>query len=461
MVATPRSLALDIWMNGLYVGVWERSKGAADRLTYDTGWIQSKTGRPLSLSLPFGHARGHGDDMQTLRGDKVAAYFENLIPDNERILQRLRDRYGARSTAPFDLLATIGRDCVGAIQLLPAGADPGDIRRIETTSLNEAGVANVLRNTTVSRLPGDMPDNDAFRLSIAGAQEKTALLRHRGRWCIPHGATPSTHIFKLPLGLVGNVQADMRMSVELEWLCMELVREYGLPVAHVEIGRFEDQKALIVERFDRARARDGHYWLRIPQEDFCQVTGLPPNRKHESDGGPGIRRIMDILRGSESADTDRDNFFRTQLLFWIMGATDGHAKNFSLTLLPGGRYRRTPLYDILSTWPIQGRGANRMDPRKARLAMAVEGNNRHYPIHDIHRWHWVAMAESLGLGDRVAAMIEALIEQTPRTLDAVSKRLPEDFPAGLFDSVADGITAAVKRLAREPDHRSIEPTRKR
>jgi serine/threonine-protein kinase HipA len=448
-----RALALDIWMNGLFVGTWERPKGAADRLTYDTGWIQSAAGRPLSLSLPFDRARGHGAGKQTLRGDKVAAYFENLIPDNERILQRLRDRYGARSTAPFDLLAAIGRDCVGAIQLLPAGTEPGDIRRIEATSLNEAGVANVLRNTTLSRHAGEAPDDDAFRLSIAGAQEKTALLRHRGRWCIPHGATPSTHIFKLPLGLVGNVQADMRMSVELEWLCMELVREYGLPVAPVEIGRFEDQKALIVERFDRTRARDGNYWLRIPQEDFCQVTGLPPNRKYESDGGPGIRRIMDILRGSENAGTDREDFFKTQLLFWIMAATDGHAKNFSLTLLAGGRYRRTPLYDILSTWPIQGRGANRMDPRKARLAMAVEGSNRHYLIHDIHRWHWVGMAESLGLGDRATAMIEDLVERTPRALDALAKRLPEDFPAALFDNVSAGVTAAVKRLAREPDRR--------
>lgn len=452
------ALALDIWMNGLFVGTWERPKGVADRLTYDADWIRSIEGRPLSLSLPFSHAPSA---TQSLRGERVVAYFENLIPDNQRILQRLRDRYDARSTAPFDLLAAIGRDCVGAIQLLPAGTDPGDIRRIEATPLDEAGVAKVLRHATMSRHAGETLDDDAFRLSIAGAQEKTALLRHRGSWCIPHGATPSTHIFKLPLGLVGNVQADMRLSVELEWLCMELMREYGLPVAHVEIGRFEDQKALIVERFDRVRARDGRYWLRIPQEDFCQATGLPPNRKYESDGGPGIRRIMDILRGSENAEVDRENFFRTQLLFWIMGATDGHAKNFSLTLLSGGRYRQTPLYDILSTWPIQGRGANRMDPRDARLAMAVEGSNRHYLIHDIHRWHWVAMAGSLGLGDRIAAMIENLIERTPTALDALAKRLPEDFPAELFDRVANGMTTAVKRLARAPDRRSVASPGKR
>jgi serine/threonine-protein kinase HipA len=118
------------------------------------------------------------------------------------------------------------------------------------------------------------------------------------------------------------------------------------------------------------------------------------------------------------------------------------------------------LYDVLSTWPIQGRGANRMDPRKARLAMAVEGDNRHYLIHDIHRWHWLGMAERLGLGERAVAMIEELVEHTPLALDAVAKRLPEDFPAVVFDSVADGMRAAVKQLANEPDRRSNAPHKK-
>ncbi len=175
-----RTLALDIWMNGAQVGTWERPKSIADRLIYNPEWINSPEGRPLSLSLPFSRAHGRPGEKLSLRGDKVAAYFENLIPDNERILQRLRDRYSARSIAPFDLLAVIGRDCVGAIQLVSAGADPGDIRQIEGTALDDAGVANVLRHTTVSRQPGDVLDDDMFRLSIAGAQEKTALLRHEG-----------------------------------------------------------------------------------------------------------------------------------------------------------------------------------------------------------------------------------------------------------------------------------------
>lgn len=450
-MAARRVSALDIWMNGLYVGQWERVPGGLDRLSYDPAWVASNEGRPLSLSLPF--TRGHGpDQIVPLRSEAVAAYFENLIPDNQRILARLRDRNGAASTNAFDLLAAIGRDCAGAVQLLPAGESPGDVRSIDAEPLEESDVARILRETTASG-PIAARDREVFRLSIAGAQEKTALLLHQGKWHIPKGATPSTHIFKLPLGIVGNMRADMKDSVELEWLCMEIASEFGLPVAAVQIGSFEDQKALIVERFDRRLSRDGAWWQRIPQEDCCQALGLPPSSKYEADGGPGIRRIMDLLLGSEHADADRLMFFKTQLLFWLMAATDGHAKNFSIHLLPGGGYRSTPLYDILSTYPIQGRGTNLLDPREAQLAMAVESKNNHYSIYEIHRWHWVTMAERLGLEADVGALIEEMIQNTSSAIERVGDRLPEGFPQAIFDSVATGMRAAAQRLASEPNRR--------
>jgi len=442
--------ALDLWMNGLYVGRWERGRQGNDRLRYDEGWIKAPEGRPLSLSLPF--APGYEDGKSIpLSSPAVAAYFENLIPDNDRILRRLRDRYRAASTSAFNLLAAIGRDCAGALQLTPAGEEPGDPHRIEAHPLSEAGVAQLLRDTTSSGPLAD-DEREAFRLSIAGAQEKTALLKHRGRWCIPEGATPSTHIFKLPLGLVGNMQADMRHSVEIEWLCMEIVRAFGLPVANAEIGHFEDQKALVVERFDRSLSRDRRWWQRIPQEDFCQALGLPPSLKYESDGGPGMRQIMEILRGSQSATEDRATFFKAQLLFWLMAATDGHAKNFSLRLLPGGTYRMTPLYDILSAYPIMGRGANRLDPHKARMAMSVTGGNRHYDLYGIHRWHWVAMADKLGLPE-APGLIEEVTQRTPAALDEAASRMPATFPAVVWDAISAGIAQAAKRLASEPDRR--------
>jgi len=204
---------------------------------------------------------------------------------------------------------------------------------------------------------------------------------------------PTTHIFKLPLGLVGNRRADLSQSVPLEWLSMQVARELGLPVANVEIGQFEDQTALSVKRFDRQLSAHKTWWQRIPQEDFCQALGLSPAHKYEADGGTGIRSIMDVLLGSENAEADRRVFFTTQILFWLMAATDGHAKNFSLHVRAGGSYRLAPLYDIFSTYPIQGKGPNRLDAHKAKLAMAVAGRNRDYLIRDIRRWQWVALSE--------------------------------------------------------------------
>lgn len=445
-----RIRALDIWMNGLFVGQWQRGQGGSDKLAYSAQWMHSREGRPLSMSLPF--ARGHdAGNPVAIRGDVVAAYFENLIPDNVRILQRMRNHYGADSTQAFDLLAAVGRDCAGAVQLVPAGQEPGEVRTINHRPLDAAGVAQLLRDITV-RGPWSATEADAFRLSIAGAQEKTALLRHKGKWCIPLDATPSTHIFKLPPGQVGNIRADMRDSVEIEWLCMELARELGLPVARTEIGLFEDQKVLIVERFDRRLTRDGTWWLRLPQEDFCQTLGLPPSKKYQADGGPGIRKIMDRLRASDHAEQDRRIFFTAQLMFWLMAATDGHAKNFSIQLRAGGGYGLSPLYDILSTYPIQGRGPNRLDSHKARLAMAVEGKNRHYLLNTIHRWHWITMAASMGLQD-ATYLVDAFLERVPKTIENVANRLPEKFPAHVFDSISQGVQNASVRLQREPDKR--------
>ncbi|WP_233842065.1 type II toxin-antitoxin system HipA family toxin [Dyella sp. 2HG41-7] len=437
-------------MNGVSVGRWERSRAGVDRLIYERTWMEAPEGRPLSLSLPWTDvdAKGHVIPLAT---PAVGAYFENLLPDNDRILRRLRERYGAKSTSAFDMLATIGRDCAGAVQLVPAGQAPGDVRRIEAEPIDDAAVAQLLHDTTVTGPLGRRED-DAFRLSIAGAQEKAALLKHDGRWCVPHGATPSTHIFKLPLGLVGNMRADMRDSVENEWLCMEIVREFGLSVAAVEIGQFEDEKALIVERFDRTLAKDGRWWMRNPQEDFCQALGVSPVRKYEADGGPGIQPIMERLRGSENAAEDRTAFFKSQLLFWLMAATDGHAKNFSLHLLSRGRYCMTPLYDILSAYPIMGNKATHLDSRKAKLAMAVVDRNRHYDLYGIHRWHWVAMGEKLGLPE-MPALIDDIVQQVPTVLDRVVKRLPKEFPELVFKSVNDGMLSATKRLSSEPNRR--------
>lgn len=423
---------LAIWMNGIRVGLWEKSRGE-DRLQYLPEWTADEQGRPLSLSLPFTPGN------QLWRGNVVRDYFDNLLPDSEDIRRRLAMRYRAESLDPFDLLAELGRDCVGAIQLLHSDEEPVDLFSVNCHPLSEAEIAMMLRNAT-SAIPGRQEDSGDLRLSIAGAQEKTALLWNDGQWCLPEGNTPTTHIFKLPLGLVGNMQADMSTSVENEWLCSLILEHYGIPVAKTQVAQFEEQKVLIVERFDRRWSGDRQWIVRLPQEDMCQALGVSPLRKYQADGGPGITDIMSILSHSEQAEQDRETFFKAQIIFWLMAATDGHAKNFSIAMEPQSRYRLTPLYDVLSAWPLIGNGNNQIAWQKCKLAMAVRGSSNYYLISRIQRRHWIKHGEAVGFEkQQVEMMLDEIIARTPDVIERVSALLPEEFPAGLAERIFEGM----------------------
>jgi len=435
---------LHIWMNGLPVGVWTTLRTGTPVLRYHAEWARSEEGRALSLSLPFTADLEH-------RGDAVTHYFENLLPDSADIRRRLRRRFHARSDDAFDLLAAIGRDCVGAVQLLPPGATPDGWDRIDAEPLKEGDVETLLASVT-SDAPLGQGGQDDFRISIAGAQEKTALLRMGGKWYRPHGATPTTHILKLPLGLVGNMRADMTDSVENEWLCAQIMSALGIPMAPTEMDTFGDTKALVVTRFDRrwqgiapgaqTKARfkppEGAWIARLPQEDFCQTLGIAPDRKYQSDGGPSVHGCLQVLASSEHAEEDRATFTLAQLAFWLLAATDGHAKNFSIHHRRGGRFGLTPLYDVLSAWPIIGDGPNRIAYPRAKLAMAIRGEKgTHYRLRDIQPRHWQRLAVSCGPG--VWERMQAMVDGVEGVLDAVEKKLPAGFPAKTWKPVAAGV----------------------
>ena len=445
-----RRQALGLWMNGEFVGTWRMDAGSEDILEYHASWQGSPQGRPLSLSLPF----TPGANLH--RGDVVRAYFENLLPDSQDIRARAARRFRARSTQAFDLLAEIGRDCVGALQILPDGMAPGDVRTLDASPLDEAQVAAILRGTVAApAMAGAAPqDDDDFRISIAGAQEKTALSWIDGRWCLPHGSTPTTHILKLPMGLVGNMKLDLSHSIENEWLCSRILAAYGLPVAECEPLQFEDMKVLSVRRFDRAwlDGPSGRWLARLPQEDFCQATGTPAALKYESDGGPGIERVMGLLATSESPQRDRRVFFLAQLLFWMLRAPDGHAKNFSLFIRPQGAYGLTPLYDVMSAWPLIGEGPGRLSGHKIRLAMAIRTTNAHWKMKEIHRRHWLALGKRFGVlddeGREMEVILDDLIARTPRVVADLEAGLPADFPEHVANSVLRGLQQAASQLGQ-------------
>lgn len=433
---------LTLWANGLRVGEWQISPREGQRLTYDPQWLAHPAGRPLSLSLPFlpGN-RPH-------RGAVVENYFENLLPDSEAIRKRVAQRFAAKDLSAFELLKAVGRDCVGAVQLLgPDDAAP-EVGRIEGDALTEAQVAQLLAGvrTGGAQLGPTLEQDPEPRISLAGAQDKTALLRWQGRWLRPRGATATTHIFKLPLGLLGPRKVNFQHSVDNEWLCLALLRELGLPAARATIEQFEDQRVLCVERFDRkfVQGPAGPVLMRLPQEDFCQVLGVSYLRKYESEGGPGLADLGRLLRNAREPDKDLHTLLKAQVVYWLLRAPDQHAKNYSVALLPGGAFQLTPLYDVLSAWPVLGDGPSQWSPYDIKLAMALWGKHRHYKMVDIRRHHYTTVARDLGYAGDMQDVVDDVLAELPRAV----QRLQSALPAGISTPVAERILQGVLSAAR-------------
>jgi len=429
-----KSGRLNVFLNSRHVGQLNHESSGAIDFRYDPTWLTWEHTLPVSLSLPLRENR--------YIGAPVSAVFDNLLPDNASIRRKVAERVGADGVDAFSLLAALGRDCVGALQFLPDGHEPGPAGVIEGNPINDAEIADMLDN--LPRSPLGIERDEDFRISIAGAQEKTALLRTRGRWEKPIGTTPTTHILKPQIGQLPN-GIDLSNSVENEYLCLTLTKALDLPSANVEMATFGKKRVLIVERFDRLLTKDKRL-LRVPQEDCCQALSVPWTAKYENEGGPGAQQILRLLAGSDEAAIDRRHFLKALIVFWLLGATDGHAKNFSVFLSSGGGYRMTPLYDIVSAQPSLDAGQIRRNQMK--LAMAV-GDRRHYAVATIDGRHFIQSAGKAGLGGKVALdVIDNLIETGPTALERVLTGLPNDFPGAVAASVERAFRSRLDHLER-------------
>ncbi|TLS79617.1 type II toxin-antitoxin system HipA family toxin [Photobacterium damselae] len=427
------------YMNGELVGTLEKHKNGAHTFQYDKNWLTNAVTRPLSLSLKL--------QLPAITSDAVINYFDNLLPDSPQVRDRIVARYKASSKQPFDLLKEIGKDSVGAIALLPPD------RPYKKEPLSYEVLDNKKLETVLSAYKSDIPlgmleEEEDFRISVAGAQEKTALLFVDEQWCIPKGNTPTTHIIKLPIGEIqqANATLDLKDSVENEYLCIELARALGFAVPNVNIIHTDNIKALAVERFDRRWTKDRAGLLRLPQEDICQVFGMPSSIKYESQGGPGIAQIMELLMGSSNALEDRYNFMRFQVFQWLIGATDGHAKNFSIYIDKGGSYRLTPFYDILSAYPLLG--GKGLNIRKLKLAMGLKATKgKKYEISKILPRHFLDTAKDVNFNqDTMQEIIDEMKDALPKAMLQVSATLPKGFPEHIVSSIFENTQKIVKKI---------------
>jgi serine/threonine-protein kinase HipA len=415
-------------LNNDLVGRLLKEPDGAISFRYDENWLAGESAIPVSLSLPLRE--------DAFRGAPVVAVFENLLPDSDVLRMRVAEKVGAKGTDAYSLLSQIGRDCVGALQFVPEDAEVIDETPGVTGEIvSESDIEKLLKN--LARAPLGLDRDQDFRISVAGAQEKTALLRQKGKWLKPRGTTPTTHILTLQNGI------DLSNSVENEYYCLKLMAAFGLPVNAAEIQVFGKTKALVIERFDRKRSGDGRL-LRVPQEDACQALSCPPSLKYQNQGGPGMVDILNLLKSGDTPAADQKTFLKAQILFWLIGATDGHAKNFSIFLGPRGRFYMTPLYDVLTAQPSLD--SRQIERKQMKLAMSV-GNSRHYKIEDIRGRHFMQTTDRAGLPGALASeALAEVAEAAGRAMKTIEKQLPRDFPEKMHVSVSDALFSRLNRI---------------
>lgn len=416
---------LNVYLNSRRVGQLRRDISGAISFQYDPSWLDWESVMPVSLSLPLRE--------QAYLGAPVIAVFDNLLPDSDHLRRQIAARTHAEGTDAYSLLGAIGHDCVGALQFLPQNIEPGPAGAVEGDRISNDEIALIIENLATA--PLGISEDESFRISIAGAQEKTAFLNRDGKWYKPRGTTATTHIFKPSIGKLPN-GVDLTNSVENEFFCLKVIAALGIDAAKPQMMTLGKRTVLVVERFDR-RWTDNGRLLRLPQEDCCQALSISPIQKYQSDGGPGIVQILQLLRGSDDPLSDQRAFLKANVVFWLMGATDGHAKNFSVFIRPGGRFRLTPLYDVISAQPSVD--SKQVLWKNFRLAMSF-GTKPHYAMRQVAPRHFSQTADKAGIGkDVVPSIIEELRAETLTAVDRVNADLPSGFPGKLADSILSGI----------------------
>jgi len=421
-------------MNGLRVGWFDQLKAGAIVLEYDRTWQEKGGRRELSLSLPKSR-RQHS-------GSEPVNYLWNLLPDNDKVLERWGTKFGVSSRNPLKLLAHVGLDAAGAVQLVDSEAHDEAVLHGEGgwTPITDAEIAAHLRELRADPAAWVNTQQREGYFSLPGAQGKFTLLATADGWATPKGVTASTHIVKP--GINGLDRSDLS-----EHLTMRAAALLGLHVAESRVIHFEDQSAIVITRFDRASDAGGTV-VRLHQEDFAQATGTHPSAKYQNEGGPGIATMGKLMWDyfGRVAGKDVPRFFEATLFNWASLGTDAHAKNYALRYGPGrtARPEFAPLYDLGSALAFPD-----INNRDAKLAMSFGG---HYRGNEIRPRHIRVEAKGIGLDDVWATdRARQLVVGLPSAFSAAVAELSlkdEDaaFAARLVDEAAQRTGVLLKEL---------------
>ncbi|WP_420919907.1 type II toxin-antitoxin system HipA family toxin [Vibrio anguillarum] len=420
--------------NNMLVGQFVQRSKTNFSFSYSDEWLAYDSAFPLSLSLPL--VRGECSSLNALN------FIHNLLPDLKEERLSLAHSVGVQSNDAFNLLSKIGHDCTGGISFTESSEEPNigwEYREISASELNEL----------VTQRKSFLPFFGEYRPCISGTQRKTTLTRLNGKWYVPQGKSISSHIIKYPMDTIAqsNTVLDMSSSVENEFICNQIAKELGFNVPNMEIITAESgAKALVVERFDRCFV--DRIVSRRHQEDFCQIFGVPEHQKYQSENNLGVSKIVDVLSFSAKSKANNHDFFKFMVLQCLLGATDGHLKNFSVHIDPGGHYQIAPFYDLLSAYPAVG--ATGLNKRKLKLAMGLKASRGYkYHICKIYLRHIDQTASQFGISNAEChEIVSDFLAQFTNALSSIDKRfLGKEFSL-VKDAIFQHAIEIVDRLNR-------------
>jgi serine/threonine-protein kinase HipA len=399
---------LDVWMYGIRVGTLARQRGQLT-FTYAEEALDAGLGRPLvSVSMPT--------RPRSYRGAIVEAFFDGLLPEGETRRMIAFD-FGVPDTDVFGLLGAIGRDCAGALVVVPELSELSSTGTAEP--ITDAEVAGRIRNLRLAPLGVD----EKVRVSLAGMQQKLLLARTPDGWALPVNGAPSTHLLKPTHSFLPN-------TIENEALCMRVAHHLGMAVADVAVESFEDRRVLVVTRFDRAWSEASQAIERIHQEDMCQAHAIDSRRKYEGANGPSLRSCAETTE-AWSRESQLGALLDLVTLNVLVGNCDAHAKNLSLLHCADERLQLAPAYDVMSTVYYEN--------VETTLGMFINGVR---DIRDVSRDDLIREGAGWGLHqDAAAQRIEQLLSHAE---DAIL-RASEDVPAP--DDLVELLTGRARFLA--------------
>ncbi len=339
-----------VYYGDIYAGELRQEPGGRCVFTYDPTYLEQD--RPtVALTLPR-RAEPH------LCEQGLHPFFDNLVA--EGWLRNAQAR--ALKIDPinrFALLLAFGHDCAGAVSVIdPAPAGP---LSIDT---------------------GDAVTNAALasRASLSGIQPKLLAVKEGRRFRPARGDELSTYIAKRPSGTLRDI-------VENEYLTT-VANAALLPddaIVEVEVGTLEglnDERVLLVKRFDRLRSRTKRHF-----EEFNQLLG---RRSGDDKYEASYEDMAAFLRNTpECMPAEAWRLYRRVLVCFLTGNTDAHLKNFAMFHTASG-LTLTPAYDLV---------ASALYPEFNKLALAI--GNATLSLADLKPKHLIALGKAHGLDEDV------------------------------------------------------------